>query len=218
VLSSQQQGYVLPTQPKSVQFKVVDAYSNPIPNANITVNFIASSLPNTEVSWLQSAFGVSAEVAAQMTDSGIAMSGVTASDGKVSFIMYPELQYGLTITNTDLGLSKYVTVNPKDDDYVIFCTLTSQVPPTTRLTQLANSSIYVTEPNTSYVIFNIIYQDTSNRTSALHWNITCLTNRTVVYSHDFGDPDTNVKTDNFTVSTLPVGTEYRAMYDATRSW
>jgi len=208
---------ILPVQPKPVKFQIVDAYGVSLVGANVTVNYINSTLPSTSTSWLISAFGVNATVAGEMVNGSLAMQGMTGSDGSLSFIMYPVLQYQLTITNATAGLSKIVTVYPQDNEYVIYCRLTSQIPPVSRQTQLVNSTIYVTEPNASFVMFNVQYQDTSNFTTSLTWNVTCVTNMTVMYSKNFGDPDTNVKIDNYTVPTEPRGTEYSARYFATRT-
>jgi PKD repeat protein len=209
--------YILPVSPQPVRFNIFDSYGSAIPNANITVNYIASSLPNTSTSWLVSTFGVNATVASEMTNSGLAMRGWSGSDGSVSFIMYPVLQYGILITNTTTGLSKYVTIYPKDTDYNIYCTLSSQIPPTSITTYLNGSAIYVTEPNSSFVTFNVTYIDTSHNTANLFWNVTCPDNGTVLYSHDFGDPGVTAQTDSYTVSTSERGQEYWARYYATRT-
>jgi PKD repeat protein len=216
-VATSQSTSILPTQPKSVQFKIVDIYGNELPGSTVEVSYIASTLPSTDISWLVSAFGVSQTVASQMTNSSLAMTGVTGSDGSLSFIMYPVLKYAFTISNATTGLSKYVEIYPQDNEYIIQCTLPSQVLPTSKLIQTANSTLYITEPNTSYVTFHVIYQDTSALTTNILWNVTCLTNHTVMYSHDFGNPITGIMMDNYTVSTSPRGTEYQAMYDATRA-
>lgn len=215
-LSSQQAGYLLPTMPKPVAFKIVDAFQKEIPGATVVARYVSSSLPSTDVNWLVSAFGISESVASEMLDGSVAMSGTTATDGSVSFIMYAPIQYQITITNATMGLSKQVTIAPQDNEYVVTCVLTSQIAPVSRAVQLANSTIYVTEPNSSFFTFHMVYQDISNFTTNVKWNITCLGNSTVMYSKDFGDPDTNVKMDNFTITTLERGAEYRAMYTATR--
>lgn len=201
---------------KLVRLNIVDAYGTPLEGANVTVSYIASSLPNTDTSWLMTAFGVDPTVAAEMVNGSIGMRGNTGTDGAITFMMFPAIQYGISITNATMGLSKYVSVYPQDSDYTIRCILDGQVAPVSRQTSLANSTLYVTEPNASYVTFNIIYQDVSDKTTNIKWNVTCLTNSSVVYSKDFGDPGTALQTDNYTVPTEPRGTEYRAMYNATR--
>lgn len=212
-----QQNYVLPTQPKSVRFKVVDAYGNDLPGATVTANYVNSSLPNTDTSWLTSAFGVSTTVATEMTNSGIAMQGITGNDGSLSFIMYPVLQYGITITNATAGLSKYVLIYPQDTDYIIYCPLTSQIEPTSRMSYLYNASLYVTEPNASWITWNLTYSDTSGYTTALTWNVTNWNNMTVMYTNTWGavGPGTTI-TDSYTFPSVPAGEEYRAVYRATR--
>ena len=208
---------IIPIQPRNVRFKILDGYGTPLYGALVTLNYINTSLPNTSTTWLVSAFGVNITVAQEMQDGEIAQQGFTGADGGISFIVYPVLEYQIIITNATAGLSKTINIYPQDSDYTIFCPLTSQAHPTGRQEYLVNSSLYVTEPNSSYVTFNIAYQDTSGYTTGLTWNVTCRTNGTVMYSKDFGDPDTDLKTDNYTVPTVPIGTEYRALYDAVRT-
>jgi PKD repeat protein len=213
-----QQNYVLPTQPRAIRFKIVDAYGNDLPGAVVTANYINSSLPNTDISWLTSAFGVSTTVAGEMTNSGVAMQGMTGNDGSLSFVMYPVLQYGITITNTTAGLSKYVTIYPQDNDYIIYCPLASQAQVPSRATYLYNSSLYVTEPNASWITWNIIYSDTSGYTTGLTWNVTCWNNMTEMYSNTWGAVGAGtVINDNYTFPSVPAGVEYRALYAAART-
>ena len=205
-------------QQKLVRLKVVDAYGGDLPNSNITVNYISNSLPSKDPVWLTSAFGISQAVANQMVNGSSAMQGWTGSDGTATFTMFPAIQYGITITNNTIGLSKYVTIYPQDNDYIIYCPLSSQAAPTSRQTHLANSTLYVTEPNSSFITWNLIYSDTSGYTTALTWNVTCWNNMTVMHTQSWGAVGAGtIITDNYTFPSTPVGIEYRALYDATRN-
>jgi hypothetical protein len=144
------------------------------------------------------------------------MQGTTGSDGSLSFMMFPAIQYGITITNATAGLSKYVTVYPQDNDYIIRCPLTSQTAPTSRTSYLYNTSLYVTEPNSSWITWNIIYSDTSNYTTSLTWNVTCWNNMTQMYTKTWAMSPGNVAIDNYTFPSVPAGVEYRALYRAKR--
>ena len=208
---------ILPTQPKSVRFKIVDAYGNPLPGATVTASYINNTLPSNDVTFLSSAFGIPLSVAQTMANSGVAMSGITDTNGGLSFIMYPVLQYQIVITNATAGLSKTVTIAPQDTDYIVKCPLTSQLAPVMASTYLQNSSLYITEPNASWIIWNMIYTDPSGHTTGLTWNVTCWNNQTVMHSQSWGAVGAGeIVYDNYTFPSEPKGMEYKATYDAIR--
>jgi len=202
---------------KIVPFKIVDAYGADLPGANVSVRYISNTLPSKDPTYLTSAFGISQAVATQMVNGDIAMQGYTGSNGQISFMMFPAIQYGITITNISAGLSNYVEIYPTDSDYVIRCPLGSQVMPTMASTSLANSSLYVTEPNSSWITWNLLYSDPSGHTTGLTWNVTCWNNMTVMYANSWGAVGTGtVIIDNYTFPSEPKGMEYVAVYDARR--
>jgi len=206
------------TPPKLVRFKIVDGYGDQLAGASVTINYVANSLPSRDITYLTAAYGISQATAIAMTNSSVAMQGITDVDGAAVFMMFPAIQYGITITNVTEGLSKYILLYPQDTDYVIQCFLPNQIPQTSVLTHLYNSTLYVTEPNASFIVWNIIYQDTSGDTTALTWNITCLTNGTEMHTKTWGAMGINdVAADNYTFPSEPKGIEYKALYDATRS-
>jgi PKD repeat protein len=207
-------------QQKLVRLKVVDSYGGQLRGANITINYISNTLPSQDANWLTTAFGVSQTTALAMTNSSVAMQGWTDVDGASVFMMFPAIQYGITITNQTIGLSKYITLNPQDTDYIIQCILPSQTHNTTALTHLYNSTLYVTEPNASYITWNMYYQDTSGYTTDFTWYVVCLTNGTVMYNGNVygGAYDYRIPIiDSYTFPSEPKGVEYKATYEATRS-
>ena len=152
-----------------------------------------------------------------MVNGDVAMQGLTGTNGQISFMMFPAIQYGITITNETAGLSKYVEIYPTDSDYIIRCPLTSQAMPTMASTSLANASLYVTEPNSSWITWNLLYSDPSGHTTGLTWNVTCWNNMTVMHNNSWGAVGTSaIIVDNYTFPSVPVGEEYVAMYDAVR--
>jgi hypothetical protein len=181
------------------------------------VNYLASSLPSTDPTWLVSAFGISADVAAEMTSSSLAMAGTTAADGAVNFVMFPALTYGVTITNTTAGLSHYTTLTPQDNDYTIYCPLTSQGAPNSTQMQLGNTTLFITEPDMNHVTFNLIYYDTSGLTSTVNYNVTCWDNMTPMYYITFENVGSRIVTDSNYTATNVRGQEWRFWYNATRS-
>jgi len=203
-----------------VKIKVVDAYGAPIPNANLSLNYMASTLPSTNSSWLTAAFGITDAVASDMTNSGLAMQSYTSNDGSLTFMMFPALTYGMTITNATIGLNNYQTITPSDTDYTVFCPLpyqniNSQV--FGKQTQLAQNLLYVSQINATAVMINFQYQDTAAATTAVTWNVTNWNTGAVVYGRTFGNPGTGLLIDNYTVLTVPAGVDYRFAYEATRN-
>jgi len=200
-----------------VRIKVVDAWGTPLPHSAITVNYLASTLPSTDTTWLASAFGISTAVATEMTTSSLAMVGSTANDGALTFMMFPALTYGLTITNATIGLNNYQELSPRDTDYVIYCPLTSQGQVNNTLTAAVASSLPFYQLNASggYNL-SMIYQDTAGYTTNVRFQVIDYTAGSVlVYDHDLGNPGTGIITDNFTVL-VPIGQEYIWQYNATK--
>ncbi|MDD3019779.1 MAG: PKD domain-containing protein, partial [Alphaproteobacteria bacterium] len=194
--------------PQTVRLKIVDAFGVPLPDSSIVVNYIASSLPSTDTSWLVSLFGIDSTTASEMTNGSIAMSGITTSDGSLTFTMFPALTYGLTITNTTIGLNNYQTLSPKDTDYTIYCPLSSQHAVNNTLTQVTESKNLFYKLNATAYNLSMKYQDTSGYTTGLVFWVKDYTHGNVlVYSHDLGNPGTSLITDNYTVI-VPLGQEY----------
>jgi len=201
---------------KQVRLKTVDARGVPLIGATITANYVASTLPSTSVPWLVSAFGISQEVAAEMTNGGLAMTGVTGSDGSLTFMMFPSLTYGITVTNATLGLTNYVTIAPQDSDYTIYNTLSTQARQNSTYMALSNTTLFITEPTASTVTFNLIYYDPTGLTTDVKFNVSCWSNQTMMYYLDHPAPGTGVVTDSYTVPNVK-GQEWRFWYNATRS-
>ena len=201
--------------PQTVRIKIVDAYGVPLPDSSIVVNYLASSLPSTDTSWLVSLFGIDATTAEEMTNGSEAMSGVTTSDGSLTFSMFPALTYGLTITNSTIGLNNYQTLSPKDVDYTIYCPLSSQHAVNNTLTQVTESKNLFYKLNATAYNLSMNYQDTSGYTTDLVFWVKDYTHGDVlVYSHDLGNPGTSMITDNYTVI-VPLGQEYLWGYTKT---
>ena len=202
---------------RQVQMRAVDAAGVPLVGATIAANYTASSLPSTSTQWLISAFGISPTVALEMTNSSLAMSGVTGTDGSVTFVMFPSITYRILVTNATLGLSNTVYISPTDTAYNIYCPLSSQRAQNQTYMTLSNTTLYVTEPDPNHVTFHLLYFDPSGLTTNLKYNVTCWTNQTPMYYVDLGNPGTAVVTDDsYTVPNVK-GQEWRFFYNATRS-
>jgi hypothetical protein len=199
-----------------VRIKVVDAFGSPLPNATVSMNYLASTLPSTDISWLTSAFGVDTTVAAQMTNSSMAMSGTTTNDGSLTFMMFPALTYGVTIANPTLGLNNYRTISPRDTDYVLYCPLSTQIARNNTLTAVTASSLPYYKLNTSYYNLSMIYHDAAGYTTNVRFIVIDYTNGgTTVLDRNWGNPGTGIVVDNYTAY-VPMGQEYIWKYNATK--
>jgi hypothetical protein len=224
--SSQSQGSITYYTQKQVRFKIVDAFGTPLAGANVTANYISTTLPSTDPTWLISAFGISSTVAGEMTNSGLAMAGLTAADGGLVFTMFPSLTYGLTITDAVRGINHYTTIMPQDSDYIIYTALPSQAVQNSSYMpgQLGNTSIYVVEPDPNHVTFCIRYIDSSALTTNLKFDVWKWANSSTpgmipvnVYHVDLGNPGASLVTDCSYTAVNIRGDEYRFVYNATRS-
>lgn len=199
-----------------VKITAVNTNGNPIPDAKINATFMSSSLPNTSISWLQSAFGISEGVAGQMADGSYVMSDYSGADGSTSFMMFPGFRYQISVTNTTESLNYQTTIHPSDSEYIIYCPTTTANAGNSTYSQIGNTSLFVTEPNMSYVTFNFRYQDLSSLTSTVYWSVMCVDNETTMYSNTFILPGTSLHIDNYTVPNVR-GQQWKFWYNATRS-
>ena len=202
--------------PWQVRIQIQDYYSNPVPDCGITASYIASSLPNTSTSWLTSAYGITAEVANQMTNSSVAMSGQTDDNGGVSFTMFKSLEYQLLISNATAGISATKKLYPSDQEYRIRVALPGQAPLTNNLAARANTSLPVYQLNASAYNLSVIYQDTSGQTTNVRFQVKAR-NGTVFLDQDLGNPGTGIVSSNYTILNQGIGQEVIWMYNATRT-
>jgi PKD repeat protein len=201
--------------PWQVRIRIADFYGNPLPGTNVTANYMASTLPSTNISWLVSAYGVEAATAAEMTDNGIAMAGQTDSNGGLSFSMFKSLQYSLLITNTTSGVSATKNLYPSDQEYLIRVPIAGQVVVNNTLAAMAKTSLPVYQLNATAYNLSVIYQDTSGLTTDVLFYVR-YRNGTVLYYQDLGNPGTGIVSANYTVSNLPMGMELLWSYNARR--
>jgi len=202
--------------PWQVRIRVVDYYGAPLPNTNVTANYVASTLPSTDVSWLISAFGIPQGVATDMVNSAVAMNGTTDDNGGLSFTMFKEIQYRLTIANLTSGVSSTKTLYPSDPEYVIYVRTAGQTANNNTLGGVVNSSLPFYKLNTTHYNLSVIYHDTSGYTTNVVFNVRDWSaGNALVYSKNLGNPGTGIVTDNYTVA-IPLGKEYIWEYNATK--
>lgn len=202
--------------PWQVRIRIVDFYGNPLPGTNVTANYIATTLPSTNITWLITAYGVQAGTAEQMLDSGVAMAGQTDSNGGLSFSMFKSIQYALLITNTTSGISATKNLYPSDQEYLIRVPLPGQVASNNTLKAMQNTSLPIYQINATAYNVSVIYHDGSGLTTDVLFYVK-YRNGTVLHYEDLGNPGTGTVVSNYTVSNLPMGTELMWSYNARRS-
>jgi len=202
--------------PWQVRIRILDWYGVPLEGTTVTANYVASTLPSTDTSWLVSAFGINTTTAGEMVNGSIAMAGTTDSNGGLSFTMFKSIQYALAITNATAGISSSKTLYPTDQEYVIRVTTASQVAGTNTLEAMQNTSLPVYQLNSTAYNLSAIYHDTTGRTSDV-WFYVKWRNGTIIHSYDMGNPGTSAISYNYTIINPGIGTEVIWMYNATRS-
>ena len=203
--------------PHQVRIYTVDAYGVPLIGTNITINYLASSLPSTDTNWLIKAYGIEAGVAADMVNSSVAMTGHSADDGSNTFTLFGSLTYGITLTNATVGANCYKKLAPIDASYRIYCPITGQTAVNNTLTAVNASRLTFYRLNaTGGYNLSMIYQDSQGYTTNLVFNVYDYSaGRTLVYTKDWGNPGTAQVVDNYTVM-VPLGKEYQWQYNATK--
>ena len=198
-----------------VQVKIVDAYQVPIPMANVTARYIASSLPSQNASYLTAAFGISSQIAKDMVDSNVAMYGFTDNQGAISMMLFPAIRYGFWVENETLGVSNYVEISPKEEFYTIICPKTGQAASESKINNTYTTRLPFYQLNTTYYNLSMIFYDPDGRADNVVFTVYDHTaGDTVVYQKDWGDPNTDMIVDNYTAY-VPFGQEYIWEYNAT---
>ena len=198
-----------------VQLKILDAYQVPIPLVNVSARYISSSLPSKNASFLTAAFGISSQVAKDMVDSNVAMNGTTDSQGALSMMLFPAIRYGFWIENATLGVNNYVEISPKEEMYTIVCPKTGQTASESHINQSLTTKLPFYQLNTSYYNLSMIFHDPDGKADNLVFTVYDHTGGdAVVYQKDWGDPNTNIIIDNYTVY-VPLGQEFIWEYNAT---
>ena len=203
--------------PHQVRVYTVDAYGVPLIGTNITINYIASTLPTTDTNWLINAYGIESSVAADMVNSSIAMIGTSGDDGSNTFTLFGSLTYGITLTNATVGANCYKKLAPIDASYRIYCPITGQTAVNNTLTAVNTSKLVFYKLNTSsYYNLSMIYEDQTGYTTNLSFNVYDYSaGRTLVYTKNWTDIGTAQVVDNYTVY-IPLGKEYQWQYNATK--
>lgn len=200
--------------PWQVRIRILDYYGMPLSNINVSANYVASTLPSTDTSWLVTAYGISSAVATDMVNSAKAMEGVTDDNGGLSFTMFKSIQYRLTITNSTLSVASTKTLYPSDQEYVIYVRTAGQTVANNTLA-MRNGTLPWYSVNSTHINLNMTYVDTSLCTSQLVFRVWFRDNGTEVHNTTWSGFGAGYVYDNHTVPKAPIGTEYLWGYNAT---
>jgi len=165
----------------NVRFLCVDEYNHPLQNVTITAVYQESSGP---VSWITDWLGLSQNVHVANST----LQGTTGLDGSVIFLMVQSVQYRMTVAApAPLNMTKTFDLYPKEDQITIRF-VTSPGPD---LSTMPAYDLTATEINASAVRLALTYNDTTNATTSLTFN---------VYDHATGDV---INTQTFGASSFP---------------
>jgi PKD repeat protein len=202
--------------PKQIGVSVVryNPAGQKVKNATVSLAAIASTLQDN--SQLQTLYGIDSDVANQMMNGTLLMTGITGGDGATAFTVLSSIQYRATVTDPIDSKVYTTTINPAQDPYTIWIGTSPLVVQNTSYSTTNNTALYVTQPNSSYVTLNLRYQDTSNSTSNVMFYVVAANNMTTIYSVNLGNPGTQIVYANHTHKNTR-GNGYFYYYNATRS-
>jgi len=164
--------------PHLVEFKVQNVWGQPLSGINVTAVPSETSMVNW--SWIQSVYGYGENISQTM-------SGVTDSNGAVSFIMVETIKYKMYFTNESQNISSYREIYPKDDRY----TITIGEIPEEKIGWWLSTAQNNTA-NTGNITIHYLDYNEPVKTQWVNFSIYFLDNDTLVYSHNF----TTVNTTN----------------------
>jgi len=146
--------YARPTH--LVEFRVQNLFGHPISDINVTAVGIETTMGSW--SWLYNLFGYRNETEIENST----MSGITDSNGAITFFMVPTIQYKITFVKDDV-INKTIYIYPKDERYTIVLGLGE----TPTAYENININFSTSEVNATHRFFNVSYQDLSNHTDHL---------------------------------------------------
>jgi hypothetical protein len=186
--------------PKTVSFKVINAYGNAITGANITAKFNSSSTLPSGVSDLIAFYGMNEQAANIAANGTLIMQGDSDSVGAVVFTMLSTLSYDVFVTYG--GTTNYFNIHPQDAYYQLrFVALaTPETDLFTCVYSNGNTFTGIAAPNSTHMTLMFSYQDTCGLTSALDYYVKDVDNGSfVVYTYHLAPVTAGVYVNNYTV-------------------
>lgn len=185
--------------PKSVLFNVYNSKMDKVVGAFVNVTPDVTTFP-AGTDWLVNMYGIKPNVANEMLNGTLAMSGTTKSNGALTFTMLPSIGYIVAVTNPANGIIQTVNVTPIDSYYNIH--LIGATTNNTYTDMGYNTSLYITEPDVHNVTMNLAYQDMSGRTTLLEFFVLARVNNTVINYQSATGFGSNVVLMNYTVRNI----------------
>lgn len=152
-------GYGIQYPPHDVRFVFTDTLGQPVSDATVTA--VPGETTLGAWSWLKDIFGFESEV----DIGGLTLTGTTGSDGTISFLMLPVIQYTVTVTEATAGINHTFTVYPKDSEYVI------RIGRLPMVTDFPVYNLTAESVNASHVRLQANYSDAGNVTTGLNFYV-----------------------------------------------
>ena len=174
--------------PHLVEFRVENIWGRPYENVHI--NITAQQTTMGAWSWLKSVFGYRDEIAADIQNGS--MNGTTDTYGAMSFMMTETIKYKVHVYNATQGIDKIVYVYPKEERYIIVCSVIRWEQNGTE--EMRDMAINVTTStiNDTHANITVEYYDPSNTTT----NLTFYVNTTTNYNEQVNVDSYNVVSDS----------------------
>lgn len=187
--------------PHQVQFIAVDSNYKKLPDVTIEATAIANTFP-AGTDWLVSMYGMDADAANQIMNGTLVMSGDTGTDGAMVFTMLSSIQYNVTLTEPTTGVTTFTKIYPKDPSYTVRMVGVASAANNTYTDMGYNTTLWVSEPNASYITLNLNYSDISGRTSLVEYFVVNKSNGTTINYQTATNPGTSTVKLNYTVPNI----------------
>jgi hypothetical protein len=185
--------------PHLVEFRIENIWGRPYENVHI--NITAQETTMGAWDWLASVFGFRDEIAAEIQNG--TMNGTTDTYGAMSFMMTETIKYKVHAYNATQGIDKIVYVYPKEERYIIVCSVIRWEQNGTEEMRELTINVTTSTINDTHANITVEYYDPSNATTDLTFYINRTTNyndQELVASYNVLD-DSN-ETYSFTVTPI----------------
>lgn len=171
--------YAIP--PKHVDLIARNIFGAPLSGVNVTVQGQSTTLPDPSI--LDAIFGWVDDYS-DVDMANVTMTGVTGSDGGVSFMMTDAVRYLVTFTDPTRGISETVELMPHDTQYMFILGSMSATPSA----GMPNMTLWVDGEEGASPALRGYYSDPAGTTSALYFIVESIngTTRTEVGNQSLG--------------------------------
>jgi hypothetical protein len=205
--------------PKQVRFRVMDGNNNPLPSSTVIATFVATTLPSSDPTWLQTAYGISRSVADDMVSGAIAMTGTTGQDGYLTFTMHGSLQYNVSVYNATSGVTGWnKLLYPMDNEYLLRVLNSDQstTVTTSSVTPLNGTALWAQPLTANVVRLGLNFTDTSGQSTNVQFMVWDAINGTVYNTNVSAAPGVSMFQPYFDLPNVR-GNRYLWNYSAVRT-